>query len=266
MLVELQDNGIGLESVARERIFDLFAQGASESARAEGGLGIELAVAKRMVELHGGEISLYSNGPGCGTTVRLRLPILRSIADTHITHQAKASFKTKRARLLVVDDNRDALEALGVLLEVEGYEVATSDNGADAIRLMSEHHLTVALIDVGMPVMDGFEVARRPAGPWLQRRHAGGADRLRSRIGQVPGPCCRFRLPPVEATFSGQTRAHTVRQVRWRTGRYRAALHGRVAPPSAAVIAGIPNGKAKRSLTRVLGIPVRGLAIGQPAR
>ncbi|CAB3810678.1 hybrid sensor histidine kinase/response regulator [Paraburkholderia fynbosensis] len=160
VLIEIQDNGIGLESTARERIFDLFTQGASESARAEGGLGIGLAVARRMVELHGGEITLHSDGPGCGTMARLRLPILMSTADRHIARQVKPRVGTKRARLLVVDDNRDALEALEILLEVEGYEVATSDNGADAIRLMSEHHPTVALIDVGMPVMDGFEVAR----------------------------------------------------------------------------------------------------------
>ncbi|WP_029971932.1 hybrid sensor histidine kinase/response regulator [Paraburkholderia graminis] len=160
VLVEIQDNGIGIERAAQQQVFELFAQGARGAARADGGLGIGLAVAKRMVELHGGEIRLHSDGPGRGTTVRLRLPIARSIADTHITQQAKASSETKRARLLVADDNRDALEALGVFLELEGYEVATSDNGADALRLISEYHPTVALIDIGMPVMDGFEVAR----------------------------------------------------------------------------------------------------------
>ncbi len=161
VLIEVQDNGIGIESAAQHHVFDLFAQGASGGARADGGLGIGLAVAKRMVELHGGKISLRSDGPGCGTTVSLRLPILRSAVDTDTTRQAKTSTEMKGVRLLVVDDNREALQAVGILLEVEGYEVATSDNGADAIKLMLACHPKVALIDIGMPVMDGFEVARQ---------------------------------------------------------------------------------------------------------
>jgi signal transduction histidine kinase/CheY-like chemotaxis protein len=160
VLVEIQDNGIGIESVAQQQIFELFAQGARGAARADGGLGIGLAVAKRMVELHDGEILLRSDGPGSGTTVRLRLPILRRVADTHVAQQVQARAETKRARLMVVDDNRDALEALGLLLEVEGHEVTTSDNGTDAIKLMSERRPDIALIDIGMPMMDGFEVAR----------------------------------------------------------------------------------------------------------
>jgi CheY-like chemotaxis protein len=151
---------VGIESVAQQQIFELFAQGARGAARADGGLGIGLAVAKRMVELHDGEILLRSDGPGSGTTVRLRLPILRRVADTHVAQQVQARAETKRARLMVVDDNRDALEALGLLLEVEGHEVTTSDNGTDAIKLMSERRPDIALIDIGMPMMDGFEVAR----------------------------------------------------------------------------------------------------------
>jgi len=161
VLIEVKDNGIGIESDAQHDVFDLFTQGTRGGARADGGLGIGLAVAKRMVELHGGEISLRSEGSGRGTTVRLRLPILRSAVGTHTASQATAPSATKGVRLLVVDDNRDALEAVAILLEVEGYEVATSDNGADAVKLMSMRHPKVALIDIGMPEIDGFEVARQ---------------------------------------------------------------------------------------------------------
>ncbi|MFM0334811.1 hybrid sensor histidine kinase/response regulator [Paraburkholderia strydomiana] len=160
VLIEVQDNGIGIETAAQQRVFDLFAQGAPGSARSDGGLGIGLAVARRMVELHGGDISMHSDGPGHGTTVRVSLPILRSEADEHVVLPQQQATTSKPARLLVVDDNRDALEALGLLLELEGYEVATCDNGADAVKLMSEHQPDIALVDVGMPVLDGFEVAR----------------------------------------------------------------------------------------------------------
>lgn len=161
VVIGIRDNGMGIDSAAQPQLFDLFAQSARGKARAEGGLGIGLAVAKRMVELHGGTIELQSEGAGLGTSVTLHLPILRAAVDVDITTDGKTTAKAGPARILLIDDNREALQALGLLLELEGHEVTTSDNGPDAIRMMSERHPEVAIIDIGMPGMDGFEVARR---------------------------------------------------------------------------------------------------------
>ncbi|MFM0387602.1 hybrid sensor histidine kinase/response regulator [Paraburkholderia dipogonis] len=160
IVIDVTDNGMGIDRAAQPHVFELFAQSARGQARSEGGLGIGLAVAKRMVELHHGTISIRSEGTGKGTVVTLRLPILRMAADTDLAASRASLAAPEPARLLLVDDNQDALLALSVLLELEGHEVTTSDNGRDAIRLMSEKHPEVAVIDVGMPEMDGFEVAR----------------------------------------------------------------------------------------------------------
>jgi signal transduction histidine kinase/CheY-like chemotaxis protein len=155
--VRVKDNGVGIDVSAQPHVFELFAQSARNHARAEGGLGIGLAVAKRMVELHGGTISLQSEGPGTGTAVTLRLPILRAAS---VASEARTVDSSRcPVRLLLVDDNLDALMALGVLLELEGHSVNTTDNGRDAIRLISETRPEVAIVDVGMPDVDGFDVA-----------------------------------------------------------------------------------------------------------
>ena len=160
VVISVTDNGIGIESEFQPHLFELFAQSVRSNARSEGGLGIGLAVAKRMVELHGGTISLHSEGHGRGTAVTLRLPILRTSLGSDVVRPRDSVAQTRPARLLLVDDNRDALQALSVLLELDGHEVATADNGPNAIQQMSKKPPEVAIIDVGMPEMDGFEVAR----------------------------------------------------------------------------------------------------------
>ncbi|MFM0433568.1 ATP-binding protein [Paraburkholderia aspalathi] len=160
IIIDVADNGMGIDSAIQPHVFELFAQSARGQARSEGGLGIGLAVAKRMVELHHGTISIRSEGSGKGTVVTLRLPVARTVADTDAVAPGPTAAAPESARLLLVDDNQDALKALSILLQLEGHEVTTSDNGRDAIQLMSETHPEVALIDVGMPDMDGFEVAR----------------------------------------------------------------------------------------------------------
>jgi len=160
VVITVKDNGIGIDSSVQPLVFELFAQSAQAHARAEGGLGIGLAVAKRMVELHEGTISLESNGAGAGTAVTLCLPILRAASTPDKPIQTAGALGPGPARLLLVDDNLDALMSLGILLELEGHDVTTTSNGRDAIRLMAKVRPEVAIVDVGMPDVDGFDVAR----------------------------------------------------------------------------------------------------------
>lgn len=153
------DNGIGIDAAVKPHIFELFTQPARSRSRSDGGLGIGLAVARRMVELHNGTISVHSEGAGRGTRVTIRLPILRAPDDAKAERPAKARV-SQAADILLVDDNIDALEVLGLLIELEGHQVTKIDNGVDAISLMSERHPSVAIVDIGMPEMNGLELAR----------------------------------------------------------------------------------------------------------
>ncbi|WP_082771362.1 response regulator [Burkholderia sp. PAMC 26561] len=135
----------------------MYRQTASSNGRAEGGLGIGLAVAKRVLELHGGTIHIKSDGHNCGTTVELRLPILVSSPEGVPCHEAVS---TRLIKVLLVDDNQDAHDAVGVLLELQGRHVRAASNAAAALSIASEFSPEVALIDIGMPGTDGFQLAR----------------------------------------------------------------------------------------------------------
>jgi CheY-like chemotaxis protein len=161
VVITVRDNGVGIHADVLPHVFELFAQSPSSSARAEGGLGIGLAVARRMVELHDGTIAIESAGQGRGTTVTLRLPILDRKRAAFENTSLDTMPLPAPARLLLVDDNRDALEALTTLLELQGHEVLAVDNGKEAIERISAWLPEVAIVDVGMPGIDGFEVARR---------------------------------------------------------------------------------------------------------
>jgi signal transduction histidine kinase/CheY-like chemotaxis protein len=160
VVITVTDDGIGIDPGMLPHVFDLFAQAPSSSARAEGGLGIGLAVAKRMVELHAGTIAIGSTRGGSGTTVTLHLPILDRKRSPLEPSYLDMTPMPAPARLLLVDDNRDALEALKTLLEVQGHQVVAVDNGREAVELARSWLPEVAVVDVGMPGMDGFEVAR----------------------------------------------------------------------------------------------------------
>ena len=159
VVIEVKDNGIGIDRSIQPHVFELFAQSARGNARSEGGLGIGLAVAKRMVDLHDGTISLRSEGTGKGTLVTLKLPILRAEDDTQDKIAATRSPALGPVRLLLADDNADALQSLGILMELEGHDVTMCDSGSEAVRLIKDTLPEVAIIDVGMPDMDGFDVA-----------------------------------------------------------------------------------------------------------
>ena len=164
LVVGVKDDGPGLSKELRNHAFELFMQGPQTRARARGGLGIGLTLVRRLVELHGGTVEALSEGPGKGTEFVVRLPLrLPPVADGAPPTAGVALSGPKR-RILVVDDNVDAAEALGELLRDYGHEVATAHDGPQALDNARLHHPEIILLDISMPEMDGYEVARRMRG------------------------------------------------------------------------------------------------------
>ncbi|PVX72277.1 ATP-binding protein [Paraburkholderia unamae] len=161
-LVELsvKDNGIGLPPDAHERLFAMFAQIDAGSSRAEGGLGVGLALSKGLVELHGGTIRASSDGIQLGSEFVVSLPIV--VPTTPERGAAKESTLIARAvrRVLVVDDNRDAAESLAMLLSIAGHDVRVAHAGEAALALARAFEPQAVLLDLGMPDLSGYEVAR----------------------------------------------------------------------------------------------------------
>ena len=153
----VSDRGIGMEPELLARVFDMFAQGETSRTRVAGGLGIGLTVVRHLVELHGGTIDARSAGAGKGSTFEVRLP--RTDA-TPAVESASPSVRHAR-RILIVDDNRDAREMLRTVLELDGHLVNDSADAVTAVRLAVEWMPDVVLLDIGLPDVDGFEVARR---------------------------------------------------------------------------------------------------------
>ena len=162
LVLSVRDNGSGLTSAMRDRVFDLFVQGPEMRNYTGGGLGIGLTLVRRLVEMHGGTVEARSDGPGEGSEFIIRLP-LRAVppiaANGHGADDALA--RLPKRRILVVDDNVDAAEALAELLRDYGHEVHTVHDGPSAIQEAGVHPPEIVLLDIGMPGFDGYEVARR---------------------------------------------------------------------------------------------------------
>jgi CheY-like chemotaxis protein/two-component sensor histidine kinase len=166
-IIEIADNGCGISDKLLPRIFELFVQGDQTLDRAQGGLGIGLQVVKKLVEMHGGDVCARSAGIGKGAMFRIRLPR---------TEQAQAAAERKEAtnipamRIFIVDDNRDAADALAGLLQLDGHEVQVATSSRDALEQMEPFKPDVALLDIGLPEMNGYELLRHlRALPALQR-------------------------------------------------------------------------------------------------
>jgi signal transduction histidine kinase len=163
--VSVTDDGQGIEAELLGRVFELFVQGRQGLDRAAGGLGVGLAVVKNLVTLHGGTVSAHSAGPGLGSEFVVRLPAGDEAglpAPAHTQPEAEAAPADARARrILVVDDNRDAAEALATLLELEGHEARISLDPMDALALAEQFRPEVAILDIGLPRLDGHTLGKR---------------------------------------------------------------------------------------------------------
>ncbi|WP_028217444.1 hybrid sensor histidine kinase/response regulator [Paraburkholderia oxyphila] len=157
VVITVRDNGLGITPALQPYVFNMFSQSASARTRAEGGLGIGLAVVKYLVDAHHGDIDISSDGEGKGTRVVVRLPIACARPSGQDATPAPA---VAPLRLLVVDDNADAAEALGTLLELDGHDVRRAQSGAEALLIVETFTPDVALIDLAMPGMGGAELAR----------------------------------------------------------------------------------------------------------
>ncbi|QGZ59360.1 PAS domain S-box protein [Paraburkholderia acidiphila] len=195
-VVELSDTGIGMSADQIDQAFEMFAQAGRPAERSQGGLGIGLTMVRHLVNMHGGTVEAASAGPGKGSTFTVRLPLSQhTLADAHEppTATARAAKPLAGKRILVVDDNRDAADSLAMVLSGEGAQVRVVYDGAAALGALEQSVPHAMVLDIGMPGMDGYEIARQirqsPRYASLQVIALTGwgqhADRLRSRMSGI---------------------------------------------------------------------------------
>ncbi len=160
VIVSVKDNGTGISPEELPEVFELFSQSNRALDRAQGGLGIGLSVVRSLVAMHGGAVDAQSGGPGRGTQMTVTLPVTQapSVVDSP---RPSAPPQPRSLRILVVDDNRDAADSLAILLEMTGYHVRTAVDGPAALEQCEREAPDVVLLDIGLPGMDGYEVAGR---------------------------------------------------------------------------------------------------------
>jgi len=161
-VVTVEDEGDGIPADLLPRVFDLFVQGDQTLARSQGGLGIGLTLVRRIVEMHKGRVSAASAGKGLGSRFTIRLPVLPPAAPPPDAGAPTKSARTGALRrVLVVDDNVDAADTIGKLLEMFGHRVQCVYDGPSALAAAEAFRPDVIVLDIGLPGMDGYEVARR---------------------------------------------------------------------------------------------------------
>jgi CheY-like chemotaxis protein len=164
VVLRIRDNGIGIAPEMLSRIFDPFVQVGRRVERSQEGVGIGLTLVRKLVELHGGTVAAYSEGPGQGSEFVVRLPApigLNGGRRPTAKEPDRLNHASSRHRVLVVDDNVDAAVSLGMLLKLAGQEVRVAYDGPAALRQAIDFHPQLVLLDIGMPGMDGYEVCRR---------------------------------------------------------------------------------------------------------
>jgi PAS domain S-box-containing protein len=171
VIVSVKDNGIGINAEMLPRIFEIFAQAPRALVRSQGGLGIGLSLVKGLVDLHGGNIEAKSGGVGRGSEFVVRLPVA---AETPFQEPARldeagGQLPVRKRRILIVDDNRDSADSLTMLLQIVGHEVRTAYDGEQAVEAARALRPEIALLDIGMPKLNGYDACRRiREQPWGQ--------------------------------------------------------------------------------------------------
>jgi CheY-like chemotaxis protein len=161
-VLTVRDNGIGIDRSMLTRVFELFVQAKNAGMPPHGGLGIGLTLVKNLVELHGGTIEALSDGQGKGAAFVLRMPVLQHAAAIVPQTQVQTSPSVPSGRrVLVVDDNEDAASSLAALLQLQGHDVRVAFSGRAALEIAKGYAPHVVFLDIGMPDIDGYEVARR---------------------------------------------------------------------------------------------------------
>ncbi|MBS0420877.1 MAG: response regulator [Proteobacteria bacterium] len=158
-VLRVQDDGFGIAPDLLPRVFDLFVQGEQTLDRSQGGLGIGLTLVRRLVELHNGSVTVSSAGANCGSLFTVRLPKVPAVgAQGNVGDEPRTS--STHRRVVIIEDNRDAREMFRMMLELEGHQVMEAEEGLSGLRLLRTQPFDVAFIDVGLPGIDGYEIAR----------------------------------------------------------------------------------------------------------
>ena len=159
VVIRVKDSGVGIAPDLLPQIFDLFTQAQRTLDRSQGGLGIGLTVVRKVIEMHGGTTEAHSSGLGRGSEFIVRLPAVRSPAQVKIPG-AKRAQPGQTWRVLIVDDNADSADSIAAILETSGHEVEVAYSAQKALEMAVEHQPDIVLLDIGLPDMDGYEVAK----------------------------------------------------------------------------------------------------------
>jgi PAS domain S-box-containing protein len=161
-IVAVRDTGIGIPSEHLPHIFEMFSQVTSALERSQGGLGIGLSLVKGLVELHGGTIEARSGGPGQGSEFTVHLPIVDApIEPVPISSSGNEVHRVAKCRILVVDDLRDSADSMAIMLRIMGHETRKAYDGMEAVQAAAAFQPKIVLLDIGLPIINGYEVARR---------------------------------------------------------------------------------------------------------
>jgi signal transduction histidine kinase/CheY-like chemotaxis protein len=159
--VTVRDRGIGISPDLLPYVFDMFVQADRSLERAQGGLGIGLTLVRQLVQLHGGSVTASSDGPGHGSEFVVRLPRVGGPVEQQLAAPDQGALSLPSRRVLVVDDNRDAVESLSLLLKLAGQTIASAHDGREALARFADFDPDVVVLDIGLPVLNGYEVARK---------------------------------------------------------------------------------------------------------
>jgi CheY-like chemotaxis protein len=160
VVLTVRDSGVGIAPDLLPHVFDVFVQGTISLDRSQGGLGIGLSLVRRLVELHGGSVNAYSDGTSSGSSFEIRLPRTEPVASNDAgTHSP--SVESPKPRVLLIEDNDDGREMMATMLVAYGYPVVQAGDGLAGVAAALQQVPDVALVDIGLPGIDGYEVARR---------------------------------------------------------------------------------------------------------